>query len=215
MATIHSSKPLISQSLNSAAHFLKPSCPNLCWCCRDSLLTLHHHEKLSKTQSGLGSFARSWSEFGMVSSKELSGVSISSLQILAPEVRLQIESVIMRQLICLLSARPLPSLAWAHSVVFNKTNGESIGHNDNDIASRQPTRTRHHPHSFSKLSLCLRTRFIYCLGLFWCFIRGRKFYLKCASPSTATFGRNQNPADTVLPYTANEYLRRTIMYICK
>ena len=119
------------------------------------------------------------------------------------------------QLICLLSARPLPSLAWAHSVVFNKTNGESIGHNDNDIASRQPTRTRHHSHSFSKLSLCLRTRFIYCLGLFWFFIRGRKFYLKCASLSSATFGRNQNTADTVLPYTANEYLRRTIMYICK
>lgn len=54
------------------------------------------------------------------------------------------------------------------SVVFNKTNGEFIGYND--IASRQPAHT--HQSSFiSKLSLCLRTKCLYCWGLFWCFIR--------------------------------------------
>ena len=78
---------------------------------------LHHHDELSKTQSGLGSFASSWSEFRMVWSKDSPLLSVVStpwhLQILAPEVRLQIESVMMRQLICLLSAQPLPSPAQA------------------------------------------------------------------------------------------------------
>ena len=146
----------------------------------------------------------------MVSSKQLSGVSTLQSPDIGPRGPAT-DWICNNEAANLFIVCPASALAsLVQSVVFNKTNGEFIGHND--IASRQPTQQRQTP----ILIHFPNWAFVWGQSVFIAWVHfdvlsGRKFYLKCASLSPATFGRNQSPADSVLPYKANEYLRRTIM----